>query len=89
MIFDTAQPHGVIPRGSSGFNVTDFTQDQDWVQIFLTWELPIEDAHIGHALKVDFDVDRSTASQLDTEQVWLNGERVMVSPESGRWRRAD
>ena len=89
VIFDTAQPHGVIPRGRSGFDAADFTLDRDWVQIFLTWELPIEDAHIGHALKVDFDVDRSTASQLDSEQVWLNGERVMVSPESGRWHRAD
>ena len=89
MIFDTGQPHGVIQRGSGGFNVDDFAPDQDWVQLFLTWELPIEDAHVAHALHIDFDIDPSTALQLDTEQVFLNGERVMVCPESGRWRRAD
>jgi hypothetical protein len=89
VIFDTCQPHGVIPRGSNGFNVPDFTPDRDWHQIFLTWELPIEDIHVAHALKVDFDIDPSTALQLDTEQVCLNGERVAVCPESGRWRLAD
>ncbi|NKJ46511.1 hypothetical protein CIC12_07095 [Burkholderia sp. SG-MS1] len=86
VLFDTAQPHGVIQRGSSGFNAVEFTPDQDHVQIFLTWELPIEDAHVAQALKVDFDVAPSTSSQLDQEQVLLNGERVVVCPESGRWR---
>ncbi|SOE98388.1 hypothetical protein SAMN05446635_6361 [Burkholderia sp. OK233] len=89
VIFDTGQPHGVIQRGSSGFNVADFTPDQDCIQIFLTWELPIENAHVGHALKVAFDVAPSTSSQLDTEQVQLNGEPVIVCPDSGRWSRAD
>jgi hypothetical protein len=85
VIFDTGQPHGVIQRGSSGFNVPDFARDQDCIQIFLTWELPIEDAHVGHALKVAFDVSPSTSLQLDEEQVWLNGEPVVVCPDSGRW----
>ncbi|MFL9981892.1 hypothetical protein [Paraburkholderia sediminicola] len=89
VIFDTGQPHGVIQRGSSGFNVADFTPDQDCIQIFLTWELPIENAHVGHALKVAFDIAPSTSSQPDTEQVQLNGEQVIVCPESGRWHRAD
>jgi hypothetical protein len=89
VVFDTGQPHGVIPRGSSGFDVAEFAPDRDWVQLFLTWELPIEDSHVAQALKVEFDIDPSTASQLDTEQVFLSGERVMVSPDSGRWRRAD
>ncbi|MFM0362766.1 hypothetical protein [Paraburkholderia sediminicola] len=89
VIFDTGQPHGVIQRGSSGFNVADFTPDQDCIQIFLTWELPIENAHVGHALKVAFDVAPSTSSQPDTEQVQLNGKQVIVCPDSGRWSRAD
>ena len=89
VIFDTCQPHGVIRRGNTGFKAADFTPDQDWIQLFLTWELPIEDAHVGRALKVDFDINPSTALQLDTEQVCLNGERVAVCPESGRWRVAD
>lgn len=89
VIFDTCQPHGVIRRHSSGFNVSDFTPDQDWVQLFLTWELLIEDTHVGHALKLAFDVDPSASLQLDAEQVRLNGESVSVCPESGRWRRVD
>ena len=89
VLFDTGQPHGVIQRGSSSFNAADFAPDQDWIQIFLTWELPIENAHVGHALKVAFDVAPSTSLQLDSEQVQLNGERVIVCPDSGRWSRAD
>lgn len=85
VIFDTGQPHGVIRRGSRGFHPSDFASDQDWIQIFLTWELPIEDARVGQALEVAFDTDPSTSSQLDAEQVWLNGAPAAVCPESGRW----
>ncbi|WP_213768418.1 hypothetical protein [Caballeronia sp. dw_19] len=89
VIFDTGQPHGVIQRGSSGFNVADFSPDQDYTQIFLTWELPIENAHVGDALGVAFDIDPSTSLQLDEEQVWLNGARAIVCPDSGRWCPVD
>lgn len=89
LIFDTGQPHGVIRRGRSGFDVADFTMDQDDVQIFLTWELPIEDAHVAHALKVAFDSAPSISLQPDDEGVRLNGERVVVCAESGRWSGVD
>lgn len=89
VIFDTGQPHGVIQRRSSSFSAADFPPDQDCTQIFLTWELPIEDAHVRQALKVVFDIARSTALQLDEGQVWLNGAPATVSPESGRWSRVD
>ena len=90
VIFDTGQPYGVIRRGSSGFDVDNFAPDQDCIQIFLTWELPIEDPHVAHALQIDFDIPPSSTSlQLDTEQVLLNGERAIVCPDSGHWRRAD
>ncbi|MGO4331587.1 hypothetical protein AB4Z48_10240 [Cupriavidus sp. 2TAF22] len=85
VIFDTCQPHGVIPRHSSGFDVGDFPPGHDWVQLFLTWELPIEDAGVGHALEVDFDISASTSLQLNEEQVWLNGARAGVCQDSGRW----
>jgi hypothetical protein len=89
VIFDTGQPHAVIQRGSCAFDAADFAPGRDCTQLFLTWELPIEDAHVGHALRVAFDIDPSTSLQLDEEQVWLNGERASVCPESGRWRRAE
>lgn len=89
VIFDTGQPHAVIQRRSSGFNVADFPADQDCSQVFLTWELPIEDRHVSNALEVSFDTDLSTAMALNEEQVWLNGARVKVSSDSGLWCRAD
>lgn len=89
LIFDTGQPHAVIRRSSSGFDVADFAADQDCTQVFLTWELPIENADVGRTLRIDFDVDPSTSLQLDEQQVRRNGERAGVCPESGRWRPAE
>ncbi|HEY1999785.1 hypothetical protein [Paraburkholderia sp.] len=87
VIFDTGQPHGVIQRHSSGFNAAEFAPECDCVQIFLTWELPIEDAHVGDALKLAFDIDPLTSLQLDAEQIRVNGAPATVCPESGRWCR--
>ncbi len=89
LVFDTGQPHGVIRRGSSGFDAADFPPDQDDIQIFLTWELPIDDARVAQALGVVFDVDPSTSRYPDEEQVWLNGAPAAVCPASGRWRPVD
>jgi len=89
LLFDTCQPHGVIPRDASGFDVSDFPPDRDLTQLFLTWELPIEDARIAQTLKVDFDIDPSMATMVNEEQVRLNGERASVRHESGEWQHAD
>ncbi|MGA8786693.1 MAG: hypothetical protein WB542_15285, partial [Polaromonas sp.] len=66
-----------------------FSPDRDCTQIFLTWELPIENAHVGHALQIAFDIDPATSLLLGDEQVWLNGARASVCPDSGRWFQAD
>ncbi len=89
VIFDTGQPHAVIQRSSNGFNVADFPAGQDCTQVFLTWELPIEDTHVAHKLEIDFDTDLSTAMTMNEEQVWLNGARGKVNSDSGLWCRAD
>jgi len=89
VIFDPSQPHGVIQRRSDGFNVADFAPEQDCIQIFLTWELPIEDARVGQALEVVFDPAPSIPQQLEEEQVLLDDAPVAVCPESGRWYRVD
>ena len=85
LLFDTGQPHAVIKRGSGGFDRGDFRSGEDCTQIFLTWELPITDASVAHALEIAFGIDPTTALLLDEEQVWLNGARVGVCPDSGRW----
>ncbi len=85
VIFDTGQPHAVIKRGSSGFDAADFPLDQDLTQVFLSWELPIEDVHVAQALRIAFDIDPTTALRLEDEQVWLNGARARVCPATGRW----
>lgn len=87
VVFDTCQPHAVIERGSSGFDVSKFSTDQDHIQVFLTWELPIENPDVVHALGVAFDIDPATSLRFDEEQVRLNGARASVCPESGRWRQ--
>jgi hypothetical protein len=86
VLFDTAQPHAVIPRNSSGFNAADFAPDQDCTQVFLTWELPVENAEIKRALKIDFDIDAAGCLKADQQQVCLNGAPLAVCPASGQWR---
>ncbi len=88
LLFDTAQPHGVVRRGSSRFDAADFAPDQDCTQVFLTWELPIEDPHVAQALGITFDTDPVTASQLHEEQVWRDGAPTRVCPGSGQWLHA-
>ena len=85
VIFDTGQPHALITRGSSGFRAADFRPETDCTQVFLTWELPIENAQVGQLLGITFDIDPLTASLLEEEQVQLNGAPVSVCPDSGRW----
>jgi len=88
VIFDTGQPHGVIRRDSGGFDATQFPDNQDFVQIFLTWELPIEDQRVASALEIAFDVIASAALPVDEEQLWVNGAPAILCPDSGRWREA-
>lgn len=88
MLFDTGQPHGVILRRGTGFREADFAQDLDLAQLFLTWELPIEDARVANALGIAFDIDAATASRLNEEQLRVNGARAGLNPESGDWQTA-
>ena len=58
VIFDTAQPHGVIQRRANeehGFKASDFPPELDCSQVFLTWELPIDNVHIAQALGISFE----------------------------------
>ena len=89
VVFDTGQPHAVILRSSNGFHAADFPPDRDCTHVFLTWEFPIENIHVAQALQIVFDTDPATALLLDEEQVWRNGARASVCPESGRWCQAD
>jgi hypothetical protein len=90
VVFDTCQPHAVIERNSSsGFDAADFPPHQERSQVFLTWELPIEDAPITDALHITFDVDPETASRLREGQVWRNGAPVKLCPHSGQWLAAE
>jgi hypothetical protein len=85
VIFDTGQPHAVIRRGSSGFDAADFAPGRDCTQLFLSWELPIEDADVARALGLAFDIEPAAAPQPDEEQVRVNGEPATVCAKSGRW----
>ena len=80
VIFDTGQPHAIISRGGSGFHADDFPADQDCTQIFLTWELPIENPSTAQILQVLLDVVTTAAPPVEDEQISLNG-----VPATGQW----
>jgi len=86
VLFDPSQPHGVIVRGRPGFEAAEFPAGQDCLQVFLTWEVPIERLAVAQALGVELDIDPLTSGLLDEAQVWVSGRLSKVSPESGAWR---
>ena len=86
LVFDTCQPHSVIDRNSDGFNAADFPAGWDCSQLFLTWELPIENMQVARALQIIFDTDTANAPTRHEEQVWVNGALASVCAESGRWQ---
>ncbi|CAB3654216.1 hypothetical protein [Achromobacter pestifer] len=88
IVFDTCQPHAVVPRGTNAFQTADFATGEDLTQLFLTWELPIEAECVARVLGVEFDVSPDVAARLNEEQVWKGGVQAMVSPQSGRWEPA-
>ncbi len=55
VVFDTGQPHAVVRRDRSGFDAADFADSVDCTVVFLSWELPIEQAQVARALGVVFD----------------------------------
>jgi hypothetical protein len=54
VIFDTGQTHAVIKRSSSGFDEDDFPLGSDCSLVLVTWELPIDNGHVAHALQIEF-----------------------------------
>ena len=50
VIFDTLQAHEVMLRGSDRFTASDFSTERDLTQVFLTWELPIDDPRLAPLL---------------------------------------
>ena len=89
VVFDTGQPHAVIDRRSSGFDVADFPVDRDCGLVFLTWELPVENNATASSLGIVFDIEPALALQMDAAQVRLNGRRAEVCPAFGRWIPTD
>lgn len=85
MLFDTGQPHAVIVRGDGGFDATRFMRDQDCTQVFLSWELPLDDERVAKALGVAFNVSPGAGLQVNAGQLQLDGAQVDVCPVSGRW----
>jgi hypothetical protein len=90
MMFDTCQPHAVIRRDSAAFHEAHFAAQDDLVQIFLTWEMPVEAPCVSHALGIQFDVTEpaSLPAQPAEEQVTLDGVPAELCPQTGRWLQA-
>lgn len=86
VVFDTGQPHAVVDRRRGGFALADFPPGRDCSQVFLTWELPIEQTPVERVLGIRFDIKTATAALLTQEQVWWDGARASVCPDTGKWR---
>lgn len=89
LIFDTAQPHAVVRRGDAQFDAADFAQPDDCLQVFLTWELSIENADLCRALGIALDTDPARAARLQGPQLRVDGAGVSVCATSGRWLRTE
>lgn len=94
LVFDTGQPHAVVrrdgDRAAPTFDPKDFAAGADCTQVFLTWELPIEDARVARALGIAFDlagISPPTAPHIDVAQILVDGAPAAVCPASGRWHR--
>ena len=85
VLFDTCQPHAVIARGSSGFDVADFPPAQDCTQVFLTWEVPIESDAVARLLGVTFDTEPTAALLLGEAHLWRGCAKANVCPATGQW----
>lgn len=89
VIFDTGQPHGVIARGSGGFDLADFRLDEDSLQVFLTWELSLGHAGVAGLLGIAGEAQAPASLRLSDGHLWLDGTPVSVCPESGNWCMLD
>jgi hypothetical protein len=72
-----------------GFDVADFPAEQDCTQVFLTWELPIENRLVAHALRIAFDVDLPAALLTEEQLVRVSGAPAYVCPRTGKWSLAE
>ena len=89
VLFDTGQPHAVIDRGASGFDVAHFPPERDCTLVFLTWELPVEQADVAQLMQIGFDTDTTAASQLEDGQLMLRDAPATLCVNSGRWLLPD
>jgi hypothetical protein len=88
VVFDTGQAHAVVPRHGDAFHPSEFGPERDCTQLFLTWELPIENANVAQALHIAFDIGTNMVLPPDEEHVQWNGEPAAVCPQTGQWRKA-
>jgi hypothetical protein len=92
VLFDTGQPHAVIPGDRTAFDPTDFPPQRDCSQVFLTWEIPMDNASITQALGIVLDLGTETAptshAQSPEAQLWHRGAAAQVCPRSGALKPA-
>jgi hypothetical protein len=88
VLFDPSQSHAVIKRGSSGFDESDFPDEHDCTQVFLTWELPIKNSAISQMLQISLETTLPADIEKCDTLLSVDGSQSIVCPESGQWLQA-
>lgn len=86
VLFDTGQPHAVLPRGASRFDAADFPQGIDDSLVFLTWEVPLQRAGLADRLGSVPDADPAMASRLRAPQLHHQGRPARLCAATGQWQ---
>lgn len=86
VLFDPSQPHAIVQQGADSFDAGHFDAAQVPPQVFLTWELPVEQERLAQVLGIRYDVGAAVHGPVTEEQVRRSGAPARVCPSTGRWQ---
>ena len=84
VLFDSAQPHGVVERGSKTWCEKSYGNREEWTQFFLSWDLDLTANDVARTLQIELSQDVLTDCHDDFNPR-VNGAASRVHPDSGAW----
>lgn len=88
ILFDAAQPHGVVPRGRNTWNAAQYTaQVPDPTQHFVSIDVPFAFTALKHRMNIRLFPELPDPCP-DLNVLSFGQQRVVVDQETGRWKLA-